>query len=254
MWKKRIGGTLLLLLVAAAVVTGAGMLQSLKPARTYEPTSEEETEAPEEPSEEEELPAPTKEEVLSAREKALEGMTEEQAGRLTEVVAAANLWWEGQYLNSSIFEKLEDPGSLTWNYFDQTGEIQIAWSWDGSLSRKKVCEEEGLTEDQFYEKYGTKVVTINEYGADGFIALIDDLLESVRNEALRTDLKYIQDETLLAKRTHRVEHANNLYKALHDLDYFLLRYGPTIDENADVRIRDKSTVSRYYGMLSAYNG
>ena len=46
-----------------------------------------------------------------------------------------------------------------------------------------------------------------------------------------------------------MEHANNAYKALHDLDYFLLRYGP-----ADVGpyVTDDSTVSTYYGTLSVY--
>ena len=42
------------------------------------------------------------------------------------------------------------------------------------------------------------------------------------------------------------------YKKLHDLDYFLLRYGPEVFENY-ISIYDTSTVSKYYGTLSVYN-
>lgn len=34
------------------------------------------------------------------------------------------------------------------------------------------------------------------------------------------------DQTEQAKETHRMEIVNDIYKKLHDLDYFLLRYGP----------------------------
>ena len=57
------------------------------------------------------------------------------------------------------------------------------------------------------------------------------------------------DETALARETHAMEHANNIYKKLHDLDYFLLRYGPT---DMGVYVEDPSTVSKYYGTLSYY--
>ena len=33
------------------------------------------------------------------------------------------------------------------------------------------------------------------------------------------------DQTGQAKETHRMEIVNDIYKKLHDLDYFLLRYG-----------------------------
>lgn len=258
MWRRWIGAAVLLLLVAAAAVAGRETLKSLKPARPVDPAGKEETgDSSYDPEElavaDKTHSVPTKEEVLAARETALDGMTPEQAGWLTEVVTSANRWWEWRYFYDNIFGKLEDPKSLTWNYFDQTGEIQIGWAWSGSLDKDAVCEEEGLTEDEFYAQYGSKVVTTNEYDADAFTALIDELRETVQNEDLKAGLQYIRDEVQLAKRTHVMEHANNLYKALHDLDYFLLRYGPTIDEGKDDWIQDKSTVSKYYGTLPFYS-
>ena len=49
--------------------------------------------------------------------------------------------------------------------------------------------------------------------------------------------------------THEMEHANNIYKALHDIDYFLLRYGI---EDVGKYTADDSVVSKYYGVLSVY--
>lgn len=195
--------------------------------------------------------APGKEEVLAAREKALEGMSQEQIERLNEVIIAANLKLESGYLNDNIFEKLEDPDSLVWNYFDQTGEIQIAWAYDGNLDMDAVCKQEGLTEEEFYNKYGTKVSTTNTCTADDFISLMNELETGVQNETLKADLQYMADEMESAK-GHVVEHVNNVYKKLHDLDYFLLRYGPEVFDSYASNY-DKSTVSRYYGTLSIYN-
>ena len=52
-----------------------------------------------------------------------------------------------------------------------------------------------------------------------------------------------------AKETHRMEIVNDIYKKLHDLDYFLLRYGPI---DVAKYVKDDSTVSKYYGTLSFY--
>lgn len=50
-------------------------------------------------------------------------------------------------------------------------------------------------------------------------------------------------------RTHRMEIVNDIYKKLHDLDYFLLRYGP---KDVAKYVEDDSTVSKYYGTLPFY--
>ena len=192
---------------------------------------------------------PSEEEVLQARSEVLEGMSEEQAERLTETIKAANLALESQYLYHNLFGELSDPNSLYWNYFDETGEIQIGWAYDGETDMEAVCQQQDLTEEEFYSKYGTPVVVENRYDADAFIALMEELQKPVQNEALETDLQEIRDLTELAKNTHMMEYVNGMYKKIHDLDYFLLRYGPT---DVGPYVDDDSTITKYYGTLSTY--
>ena len=227
-------------------VTGKNGEGSHDPA----PVVQKEAEPPVEAREEASAPEiPAKEEVLAAREKALEGMSQEQIARLNQVVIAANRQLEYGYLYDNIFERLKDPDGLEWNYFDQTGEIQAGWAYSGDLDKEAVCLEENLSEDEFYSRYGTQVVANNRYDADAFVSLLEELRADVQNEDLKADLQYMIEETALAKETHIMEHVNNLYKKLHDLDYFLLRYGPG---DFGMYTFDKSTVSKYYGTLSIY--
>lgn len=197
-----------------------------------------------------EIQVPSKEEVLAMRELVLEGMTDEETERLTENIKVANLQLESAYLNDNIFEKLSDKDSLYWNYFDQKGDIQIGWSYDGNYSDiKKVMDEEGITKNEFYEKYGEPVIQYNRFDADNFIDLIEDMQKSVQNELLVADLQQLIDLTSLAAETHEMKYANEIYQILHDLDYFLLRYG--IEDVGKYTI-DKSIVSTYYGVLEVY--
>ena len=211
-----------------------------------------ETESNDERTEEEdsEPEPPEREEVLAARELALEGMSEEEAERLTENIKTANLVLEQAYMYDNIFGKLEDKDSLYWNYFDQTGEIQIGWAYEGDIDKKEVMEEENLTEEEFYSKYGSPVVVENHYDAEAFAELLADMKSTVNNENLQNDLQQIIDNTKLAAETHEMEYANNIYKLVHDMDYFLLRYGP---DDVGSYVQDKSMISRYYGTLSFYD-
>ncbi|MCM1087593.1 MAG: hypothetical protein NC419_05510 [Muribaculaceae bacterium] len=194
--------------------------------------------------------APAKEQVLAARETVLDGMTAEQIERLTENIKVANIQMEQAYLYDNIFGKLEDKNSLYWNYFDQKGDIQIDWTYDGNdIERKETEERENLTTDEFYEKYGTPVIVYNRFDADNFIDLIAEMQESVQSEDLREDLQNLIDETALAKDTHDMEHVNNIYRILHDMDYYLLRYGL---EDVGIYVKDTSILSKYYGVLTVY--
>lgn len=192
---------------------------------------------------------PTEEDVLAARQQATEGMSQQQIENLTEVVKTANLWLEHKYMNEDLFEKLSDPNNLYWNYFHQTGEIQIGWAVDGGLDMDAVCEREKLSIEEFYAKYGTPVVTTNLYDADGFIGLLSEINSFIQNGNLKSELQYLMDQTEQAKETHRMEIVNDIYKKLHDLDYFLLRYGP---KDVAKYVEDDSTVSKYYGTLPFY--
>lgn len=174
---------------------------------------------------EEEISVPSKEEVLEMREVVLEGMSEEEIERLTENIKVANLRMESAYLYDDIFGKLSDENSLYWNYFDEKGDIQIGWADD------------------------EPVMVYNRFDATNFINLIEDMQKSVHNEMLVADLQQLIDLTALAAETHEMEYANEIYKILHDLDYFLLRYGI---ENVGVYTQDRSVVSKYYGVLQVY--
>lgn len=172
-----------------------------------------------------EILAPSKEEVLEMREVVLEGMSEEEIERLTENIKVANLRMESAYLYDDIFGKLSDENSLYWNYFDEKGDIQIGWADD------------------------EPVMVYNRFDATNFVTLIEDMQKSVHNEMLVADLQQLIDLTNLAAETHEMEYANEIYKILHDLDYFLLRYGI---ENVGVYTQDRSVVSKYYGVLQVY--
>lgn len=173
-----------------------------------------------------EITAPTKEEVLAAREQVLEGMSTEEIERLKENIKVANLQMESAYLYENIFEKLEDTESLYWNYFDEKGEIQTGWTYDG-----------------------TPVTVYNRFDAGNFIELLEEMKETVKNENLQDDLGKMIDETALAAETHEMEHAYHIYQLLHDMDYYLLRYGL---EDVGKYVRDVSIIAKYYGVLSVY--
>ena len=155
---------------------------------------------------------PTEEDVLAARQQATEGMSQQQIENLTEVVKTANLWLEHKYMNEDFFEQLSDPNNLYWNYFHQTGEIQIGWAVDGGLDMDAVCEREKLSIEEFYAKYGTPVVTTNLYDADGFIGLLSEINSFIQNGNLKSELQYLMDQTEQAKETHRMEIVNDIYK------------------------------------------
>ena len=193
---------------------------------------------------------PSKEEVLAMRSLVLAGMSQDEIDRLTENIKVANQQMEHAYLYDNLFSKLEDKNHLYWNYFDQKGDIQIGWAYDGTISDiQEICKKENITSDAFYEKYGTPVMVYNRFDGNSFIELLLDMKNSVHNEDLQSDIQYMIDETKLAVETHDMEHANNIYKSLHDMDYFLLRYGL---EDGGKYTHDVSVVATYYGVLSVY--
>lgn len=176
-------------------------------------------------SETPEISVPIKEEVLAMRETVLEGMSEDEIARLTENIKVANLRMESAYLNDNIFGKLADKNSEYWQYFDQEGDIE------------------------FYGNNDEPEVVYNRFDGENFVNLISDMMGSVQNEKLQADLQQLIDLTELATRTHEVEYANEIYKILHDMDYFLLRYGM---EDVGKYTRDVGVVAKYYGVLTVY--
>jgi len=199
-----------------------------------------------------EIYVPSKEEVLAMREIVLEGMSEEEIDRLTENIKVANLQMESAYLNDNIFDKLSEKDSPYWQYFDQEGDIQLGWWYNGTICDMEIImKAEGLTEEEFYAKYDEPGIVYNRFDAENFIGLLEEMQSTVHNEQLRADLQQLIDLTDLAADTHDVGYANEIYKILHDLDYFLLRYGI---EDVGKYTRDVGTVSVYYGVLKVYGG
>ena len=259
------------LLAMLCLLTLAGCAQSAqKPTASPEPTQPAsftmapQTIAPTEPPEPTPAPpptsvaAPTKGQVLAARDKALEGMTEDQTDRLYTVITGANDWWERQYFFEDIFAFLEDPNDPAWNYFDETGQINVQWSYTGDEydleDIARIREEEGLSWTGFCEKYGTEdtlsqLLVNNEYDADGFIGILRDIQSTVQNDDLKNDLQALIDKTAQARDTHDMNAANDIFKTVHDMDYYLLRYGP---EDMAEEVEDTSFVQKYFGMLTIY--
>lgn len=199
---------------------------------------------------EEQKSIPTEEEVLGAREKVLEGMSKDEIDNLKENIKAANQTIENAYLYDNLFEELSDPENLYWNYIDKKGEIQIGWAYDGTLlDIKNICEDENLTENEFYEKYGEPVLVNNKFDADDFIALLEEMKETIHNDSLKRDMDNLIENMQNAKDTHDMEYINQVYKILHDMDYYLLRYGPI---DVAKYVRDCSLIDAFYNTLTIY--
>ena len=193
---------------------------------------------------------PSKEEVLAMREKTLDGMPETEISRLRENIKVANLQMESAYLNDNLFKKLSDKESPYWQYFDCKGDIQLGWWYHQSIYPKDVImKAENITEEEFAETYTEPGIVTNNFDAADFIDLISEMKSFVKNEALAADLQQLMDLTRMAQTTHEMQYANELYKVLHDLDYFLLRYGI---EDVGQYTADAGTVGTYYGVLAVY--
>lgn len=188
--------------------------------------SEEDKETEENLAESVEKIAPSKDEILTMRSKALEGMSEQEVERLKENIKVANQRMEKAYLYEDLFGKLSDPEHLYWNYFDQKADIQIGWEPDG-----------------------TPIMVYNRFDADNFVTLMEEMRDSLKSDLLKQDFDKLIECTKLAKETHEVEYAEQIYRILHDMDYFLLRYGI---EDVGKYLDDLSTVAKYYGVLEIY--
>ncbi len=189
---------------------------------------------------------PTKEEVYSMRKNVLEGMDDEAVKTLTDNIKAANESLERSCLQDNLFERLSDPENLTWNLLEKTGKVQTDWAFEDGI---EYDSSSGMTYEQFGEKYGKPVMTENQYDADALISIVQQMKDSLKNNLLKDDLENIIQNINNARETHDVEYVKQIYYAVHDMDYFLLRYGI---EDVGQHIQDMSAVSAYYGVLNVY--
>lgn len=186
---------------------------------------------------------PDKEEVLRKREEIKASVDKENYEIIQKIVRLANLKLEHWFLYGNIFSRMEDPGDLVWNYIDKKGEIQTGWAYsmDGDVDIELAQADP--------EQYGTQVVTYNPYNGEDFVDLMEELKAAVDHHELRSDFERMISDMENAMDTHDVVYIQDIYYTLHDMDYFLFRYGPEVGMYS---IRDRSTVSKYYGVLNIY--
>ena len=188
---------------------------------------------------------PLEEEVYAMREKVLEGMSEEEIRRLKENIIVANLQLEHAYFNENIFEELSDPESLYWNYFDEKGSIQLGWYL---MDVPGYDVSSGMSHSEYMEKYGEPYRVYNRFDAVNFIELMEEMKDSLKNDWLKPDFDQLIEYTILAKETHDVTYAKKIYYILHDMDYYLLRYGLSEIKG----VSDAGTLQKYYHILEVY--
>ena len=188
---------------------------------------------------------PLEEEVYAMRKKVLEGMSEEEISRLKENIRIANLQLEYAYFNENIFEELSDPKSLYWNYFDEKGSIQLGW-YLRDVPEYDISSD--MSYSEYMEKYGEPSRVYNRFDAVNFIELMEEMKASLKNDWLKPDFEQLIEYTRLAKETHDVIYAENIYYILHDIDYFLLRYGLSEVKG----VSDPGTLQKYYHILEIY--
>ncbi len=195
----------------------------------------------------EEILNPSKDEVLSKRAQVLDGMSDEEVNYMNQVIKDINIKLEQAIMWDNCLVRLSDPEDMLWNLLSDTGEVQIGWAYEEeALKIKKNTE---LSEDEFNKQYGTEVMQYNAYTAEDFIACMEKLRESTNYEDFKKDFDQLIDNMQKAEETHNVEYIETIYKIVHDMDYFLLRYGP---EDVGKYTKDSSTVDKYYGVLNVY--
>lgn len=162
---------------------------------------------------------------------------------MQKIVQDANLRLEQLVLYDHLFSRMGNPEDLIWNYIDEKGYIQIGWGFDSDADAELAQADP--------DQYGAmKVMTDNPYNGEDFVNLMEELTETIVHRELQADLERMISDMEHAMDTHDVIYIQAIYYTLHDMDYFLFRYGP--DEVGVYSIRDRSVVSEYYGVLNIY--
>lgn len=108
-----------------------------------------------------------------------------------------------------------------------------------------------MTDEEFKNQYGQPIYDTNDYDATGIVAVSSKMQSMVKEEAFKADFAKLIELVKEAKDTHDVEYLKQIYYILHDMDYFLLRYGM---ESVGQGVPDRSTIAKYYGVLKMYKG
>ena len=191
---------------------------------------------------------PNKEIVLEFQEKATKGMDESDVEYIREMITRQNLWLENDYINKNHFSNYENNDEI-WNYLDQKGEIIIGYVYDSEILEQK--DSLGLSEEEFKNQYGEPIFDTNNYDAADVVAILSQMQDTIIDESFKADFAKLIELVQEMKDTHDVSYLKQFYYMLHDMDYFLLRYGM---ESVGPGMLDKSTLAKYYGVLEVYRG
>lgn len=164
---------------------------------------------------------PSKESVLEKREEVLGGVSPETRESLRGVISGARKKLFSLYYEENLFGKLEDPDSRYWKIFEQTGEIR--------------------QEDQTF--------LFSRYRGQDFIERIQMLCRQIPSEELAGELEILERDMKAALASHNHLYVEDLYDRLHDLDFYLLQYGP---EDGWISGIDNYDLFLYYGTLELY--
>lgn len=194
-----------------------------------------------------EMQTPKNSVVIATRQVALEGMNPDDINRLKNIIKSANLSLEYLYINSLLEYRFSDPQSYYWRYLEQTGEfIQDYLYFEGMEEQGKAL---GLSKEEIEQQFGEPIYANNEYDAERIIQLLQELQNTIHNETFKQNFINMAEYVQKAKETHDVNYILNIYRILHDMDYYLLRYGP---EDVGPYVEDTSTIDIYYGILEDY--
>ena len=154
--------------------------------------------------------------------------------------------WFNSINNAQIEAGMIDPDVYYKIYCNAGAEVFLS---SDPIEFESMTGLELIQTTEWGEKYGEPVFIYNHYNADSFIVLMEKLRDSLQTELLKADFDYLISCMQLAKDTHDVEYMIEIYRILHDMDYFLFRYGI---EDMGNYVDDISTISKYYGVLSVY--
>lgn len=203
---------------------------------------------------------PSVQEVTAMREKVLMGMTDDEISHLRELVKVENQGMEWDYIEGNYFWNLQDPESIRWNSYSLSGDVLVGWNqksdldkeveWDIKKGIPLYDQDSGLSEEDYFNTIAVPIIEENHTAyKDVFRNKVLRWKNMLKTDLLDADFDTLIQYMDLAAETHDVHYLYQVYYILHDLDYFLLRYGPV---DVGIYTTDDSTVEKYYGVLQVY--
>lgn len=152
---------------------------------------------------------PSESMVLAVRDKVFADIDSEILADMKERIKTANQNLEWMVMYENLFEQLGDENSDYWD----------------------------------------NILNGGRFNAVTFMEHIRTFREYISMEELRVDFDTLILDLTTAIENHDVDAFKGVYYMIHDMDYFLFRYGPY---DVGIYMQDKSTVSKYYGSLHIY--